>query len=171
MTMTKTRTKSADTPPATFDGIARKKMRERLTAYREFVKRQAEGESLSEDDLSQVADLLEGLGLPDYSWPRDVEASQRFAVTSGKLKVAVDAEPANRQRSLELAKEAEALQAKLRTLHEELRRTQAGAGKVAGYGQTLRQLAADHPQALADIESAVTLRVEELNRRKAVRAS
>jgi hypothetical protein len=170
MTATKTRNTEPSQPP-TFDGIARKKMRERLTAYRAFVKRQAEGESLSEGDLSQVADLLEGMGLPDFAWSRDVEAAQRFAVTSGKLKVAVDAEPANRQRSLELAKEAEALQAKLRTLHEELRRTQAGAGKVAGYGQTLRQLAADHPQALADIESAVTLRVEELNRRKAVRAS
>jgi hypothetical protein len=169
---TKTRkAPSADTPPATFDGIARKKMRERLTAYRGFVKRQAEGEALSEDDLSQVADLLEWLGLPDYSWPRDVEAAQRFAVTSGKLKAAVDAEPANRQRSLELSKEVEALQVKLRALHEELRRARAGASKAAAYSQTLSQLAVDHPQALGDVDQAVTLRLEELNRRKAGRAS
>ena len=171
MTVKTRKAPSADAPPATFDGIARKKMRERLTAYRGFVKRQAEGEALSEDDLSQVADLLEGLGLPDFSWPRDVEAAQRFAVTSSKFKAAVDAEPANRQRSLELAKEVEVLKAKLRTAHDELRRAQAGAGKVAGYGISLQQLQHDHPQALAEIDQAVTLRLEELNRRKAGRAS
>jgi phosphoglycerate-specific signal transduction histidine kinase len=166
----KTRKTEPTTPP-TFADIARKRVREQLTAYRELVMRQAGGESLSEDDLSKVADLLEGLGLPDYSWPRDVEAAQRFTVSSGKLKAAVEAEPANRQRSLELAKELEALQAKLRTLHEELRRAQAGAGKVAAYGQTLSRLQHDHPQALADIDTAVTVRLEELNSRKAARTS
>jgi len=166
-TATKTRTKSADTTPPTFDSIARKKMRERMTAYRALVKRQAEGEQLEEVELSQVADLLEGLGLPDFAWIRDVEATQRFNVTNGKFRAALDAEPLNRERAVELAREVEALQGKLRGLHEELRRAQAGAGKSAAYSLTLAQLQNDHPQALADMDEAVTLRLEELNRRKA----
>ncbi len=167
MTATKTRTKFEDTPPPTFDSIARKKMRERTTAYRAFLKQQAEGEQLTESDLGQVADLLEGMGLPDFAWTRDCEATQRFNVTNAKYRAALDAEPANRERAIELAKEVEALQGKLRMLQEELRRTQSAAGKSAAYGQALAQLQNDHPQALGDIDAAVTLRLEELNRRKA----
>jgi hypothetical protein len=167
MTATKTRTKFEDTPPPTFDSIARKKMRERTTAYRAFLKQQAEGEQLTESDLGQVADLLEGMGLPDFAWGRDCEAMQRFRVSNAKYRAALDAEPANRERAIELAREAEALQGKLRMLQEELRRTQSAAGKSAAYGQTLAQLQNDHPQALGDIDAAVTLRLEELNRRKA----
>jgi len=107
------------------------------------------------------------MGLPDFAWFRDVEAMQRFSVTNGKYRAALDAEPANRERAVELAKEVEAARAKLLTLQEELRRAQAGAGKSAAYGQTLAQLQNDHPQALGDIDAAVTLRLEELNRRKA----
>lgn len=165
-TTTKTR-KTEPAPPPTFDGIARKKMAERITAYRGFVKRHVEGESLSEDDLLQVVTLLEGMSLPDFAWSRDCEAAQRFNVTHGKLRAALDAEPANRERSRELAMEIEALQGKLRMLQEELRRAQAGAHKSTAYSHTLAQLAADHPQALGDIDTAVTLRLEELNRRKA----
>jgi phosphoglycerate-specific signal transduction histidine kinase len=171
MTTTKTRKAAEPTTPPTFADIARKRIREQLTAYRGFVERAVAGEQLEESELSQVADLLEGLGLPDFAWSRDVEAASRFAVSSGKLQAAVDAEPTNRQRTQELAKEVGVLQAKLRTLHEELRRAQSGAGKVAAYGQTLSQLQHDHPQALADIDTAVTVRLEELNRRKAGGAS
>jgi hypothetical protein len=167
MTVKTRKAPSADTTPPTFDGIARKKMRERMTAYRELVKRQAEGEQLDEADLSQVADLLEGMGLPDFAWFRDIEATQRFNVANGKYRAALDAEPANRERAVELVKEVEGVRAKLLTLREELRRAQGGAGKSAAYGQTLAQLQNDHPQALADIDQAVTLRLEELNRRKA----
>jgi hypothetical protein len=166
-TATKAKTKSADTTLLTFDSIARKKMLERMTAYRGLVKRQAEGEQLKEVELSQAADLLEGLGLPDFAWFRDVEATQRFNVTSGKFRAALDAEPLNRERAEHLRNEVEVVRAKLLTLQEELRRAQAGAGKSAAYGQTLAQLANDHPQALAPIDDAVTLRLEELNRRKA----
>lgn len=165
---TKTRTKPADpAAPPTFADIARKKMRDRLQAYRQFVKRQAEGEQLEEAELATVADCLESLGLPDYAWALHVEALQRHAAVSAKLRAVVDAEPANRQRSVELAKEVEALQAKLRTLQEEQRRTQVGAGKSAAYGQSLAQLAVEHAVVLADLDDAVTLRMEELNKRRA----
>ena len=163
----KTRAKPAEpAAPPTFADIARKKMRDRLQAYRQFVKRQAEGEQLEEADLATVADCLEALQLPDYAWALHVEALQRHAAVSAKLRAVVDAEPEKRQRSLELAKEVEVLQAKLRTLQEELRRTHAAAGKSAAYGQSLAQLAVEHAVVLADLDDAVTLRLEELNRRK-----
>lgn len=167
--MTPTATKK--TPPAaveppSFASIARKKMRARIEEYRALLKRHADGETLTEADLSHVVDLLEGMGLPDFTWSRDCEASRRFAMVSGKYKVAVDAEPANRLRCEDLAKEVEVTQTKLRVLLEELRKAQSAAAKSVAYGHTLAELATAHPHAVADIDTAVTLRLDELNRRK-----
>lgn len=163
---TKTRKTSEPTPPPTFADIARKKIRAHLETYRALLRRHADGELLSEDDLSTVADTLEALGLPDWCWPRDLEALGRHAVVQAKFKAAVDAEPANRDRAVELTSEIESLQAKLLAKREELRRAQAGATKSTTYAQTLSQLAVEHPHVLGDIDTAVTLRLEELNRRK-----
>ena len=164
-TATKTKTTPPPAPP-TFATIARKKMRERVERYRQFVKRHVEGEALQEADLVQVSDLLEGLGLPDFAWPRDIEALQRANAASVKFKAALDAEPTNRERSVELAKEIADLKKKLQVVAEEHRRAIAATGKSAAYGHTLEQLSADHPHLLADTDTAVTLRLDELNRRK-----
>lgn len=172
--MTTTTTKKTTTPaaaPLTFDDIARKKMRARLEEYRQLLRRQTEGEPLGEEELSNVVTLLEGMGLPDYTWTRDLEAVQRFSVVQGKYKAAVDAEPANQKRAGELAEEVELLQQKLHVVREELRKAQAGSGKSASYARSLTVLAAEYPQALADIDTAVRLRLEELNRRKQARTS
>lgn len=165
-TATKTKTTPPPAPP-TFAAIARKKMRERVERYREFVKRQAAGEALEEADLVQVADLLEGLGLPDFAWARDCEALHRANAANGKLKAALDAEPVAKQRVEELNHEIAALKQKLQVVTDEHRRAQGAAGKSAAYGHTLEQLSADHPHLLGDIDTAVTLRLDELNRRKA----
>lgn len=164
-TATKTKTTPPPAPP-TFATIARKKMRERIERYRGFVKRQVEGEALDEADLVQVSDLLEGLGLPDFAWARDIEALQRAYASNAKFKAAVDAEPAARQRAADLLEEIAALKAKLQALTEEHRRTQAAGHKSAAYGRTLDQLSLEHPHLLGDIDTAVTLRLDELNRRK-----
>jgi len=165
MTTTKTR-KTEPSPPPTLDGVARKKLRARLEEYRSLLAQQAAGDELTEADLIRVAEILESLGLPDFAWTRDVEAVQRHAAVKAKFRTAVDAEPANRDRSVEVARELEALQAKLLALREELRRAQAGTIKSTTYAQSMAQIEAEHPHAVGDIETAVTLRLEELNRRK-----
>lgn len=164
----KPKTRAAETAaPPTFADIASRKMRDRIEAYRKYVRRAADGEQLDDADLSDVADLLAVMSLPDYAWPLHIEAMKRHDVIAAKLKAAVDAAPANRQRSLDLGMEIEDLQAKLRTLTEERRKAEAGASKGAAYGHSLSQLAVDHAVVLGDIDAAVTLRLEEINKRRA----
>jgi len=165
-TVTKTRKTEPEAPP-TFASIARRKMRERIEAYRKHVRRAADGGQLNEADLSDVADLLSLLSLPDYSWSLHVEALKRHDVVAAKLKAALDAEPTNRQRTLELTKDIEALQAKLRTLLEDRRKAEAGTSKSASYEHSLRQMEAEHAVALGDIDTAVTLRLTEQEKRRA----
>jgi hypothetical protein len=164
-TMTKTR-KTESSPP-TFASIARRKMKERIEAYRKHVRRAADGEQLNEADLSDVADLLSLLSLPDYSWSLHIEATKRHDIIRDKLKAAVAAEPENRQRTLELTKDIEDLEAKLRMLLEERRKSQAGSSKSAAYGHSLRQIESDNAVALGDIDTAVTLRLTEQEKRRA----
>lgn len=167
MTTTATKkTAAAPVTPPTFAEVAHRMMRERVERYRKYLKRQSEGEQLEDADLSHVAELLEGLGLPDFAWARDLEALQRHAMAETKFQTALDAEPANRQRNLELMAEIQTLQAKLAALLEDQRRAQAGSNKSTTYAHSIAVLAADHPVALADIDTAVTLRLEEMNRRK-----
>lgn len=161
------KTRSRNTAPPTFADIARRKMADRITTYRQLVKRQADGETLDEADLNSVTETLEALGLPDYSWSLHVEAVKRHAVAMEKLRTVEAAAPANRQRSLELGKEIDALQAKLRTLLDERRKAESAVGKPGAYGHTVAQLEVEHALVLADMDTAVSLRMEELNKRRA----
>lgn len=166
-TTTKTRGRKAEaSAPPTLADVARRKMVAHLETYRGLLRRQADGESLTDEELSVVTEALEALGLPDWCWPRDQEALQRHAVAHAKFKAAADAEPANRDRAAELTSEVEALQAKLAGMREELRRAQAGANKSVAYGATLAQLAAEHPHVLADLDDAAQLRLDELSKRR-----
>jgi hypothetical protein len=166
-----TATKSKATPaesalPITFAEINARKVRERVEAYREIVGRHATGGRLTVDDMERAGELLEQLGLPQYTFERDVQAVQRAKATGDKLQAAVDAQPGNAERAGVLAAEIEALRIKLESLREEHRRAVAGASKGTAYEHTLRQLAAEHPHVLADLDTAVQLRIEELDRRK-----
>jgi hypothetical protein len=165
---TKTRkAPSADTPPPTFGDIARKKMQARIEAYRQHARRAADGEQLTEEALSDVADLLAVMSLPDYAWTLHVEALKRHDAVAAKLRAVVDAEPANRERSQELRREIEAVQAKLKTLMEERRLAEVAVNKPGTYGHSLAQLEAEHPVVLGDIDTAVTLRLTEQEKRRA----
>jgi len=157
---------AAPAVPVTFAEINARKVRERIESYREIVGRQAAGEVLSVADMERAAELLEHLGLPQYAFTRDAEAMQRAKVTGDKLKAAIDAQPANAQRAADLTVEIEALRKKLEMLREEHRRASAGASKGTAYDHTLRQLAHEHPHVLADLDTAVQIRIDELDRRK-----
>jgi hypothetical protein len=166
-TKTKPTRVTEDAPPPTFADIARKKMRTRLEAYRQYARRAADGDELTEADLSEVADLLAVMGLPDFAWSHHVEAMKRHDVVRAKLQAAVDAVPGGQRRGQELADEITGLQAKLRTLMEEQRKAAAAVGKPAAYGHSLAQLEAENPVVIGDIDAAVTLRLEELDKRRA----
>ncbi len=172
MTVTTSRKKN-DAPaapigPISFDEIAAKRMRERIEAYRALVKRQAAGESLSESDAETGMLLMEQLGLPQYAFNRDVEAVQRHAVVRAKWDAAVANEPANRERAKQLAGEINEAEKKLRMLREEFQRANAATGKPGTYSNTLLSLASDHPHVLADLETAVRLRLDDINRRRQI---
>ena len=161
-------TEAAPAVPVTFAAINARKVRERIESYREIVTRYAAGSTMTVEDMERAAELLEHLGLPQYAFTRDAEALQRAKVTGGKLQAALDGQPANAQRAADLAVEIEALRKKLEMLREEHRRASAAAGKGGAYDHTLRQLAAEHPTVLADLDTAVRYRIEELDRRKQI---
>lgn len=169
MAATATR-KAATSPqpvvPISFDEIARKKMRERLEAYRTFVRQYAESGTLNELEMEKAAELLDLLFLPPYAFMRDVEAVQRHNRTHSKWAAAVENEPANRERARQLNAEIAEVEKRLRALREEAQKANAATGKPSAYGQTLAQLAVDHPHVLAEIDTAVKLRIEEMNRRR-----
>jgi hypothetical protein len=161
-------TDAAPAVPVTFAEINARKVRERIESYREIVTRYAAGNTMTVEDMERAAELLEHLGLPQYAFTRDAEALQRAKVTGDKLQAALDGQPANAQRAADLAVEIEALRKKLETLREEHRRASAGASKGGAYDHTLRQLAHEHPHVLADLDTAVQHRIEELDRRKQI---
>ena len=167
---TKTRAAAATEPavPITFEEINRRKVGERIAAYREIVGRRAAGEPLAVADMERAGELLDQLGLPAFAFDRDTEAMQRFRGVRDKYDAAVEAAPAHKQRADELAAEIEAVRRKLETLREEHRIAMAKSGKGAAYLHTVAQLQHDHPHVLADLDTAVQVRIEELDRRKQI---
>jgi hypothetical protein len=166
---TATRTKSEPKPaaqPITFDEIAQRRTRERLTAYRELIRRNAAGEILTVEEMEQVLELLDVLGLPQWAHERDVQAMQRFKIAIEKYQAAIDKQPAHAIRANELAAEIETAQKKLVMLREQLHHENAKWNKPTAYDQTIKQLQSEHPHVLADLDLAVRLRTEELDRRK-----
>ncbi|MFM8496573.1 MAG: hypothetical protein ACKOEM_13785 [Planctomycetia bacterium] len=152
--------------PVTFDEIARRRVGERIEEYRAIVTRRAAGETLGMADMERAGELLDLLGLPLYSFDRDTYAVQRMRATADKMKAATDAAPGHKQRAAELAVEIDVLRKKLEALREEHRIAAAKGSKPGAYTHTVAQLKHDHPTVLADLTTAVQLRIEELDRRK-----
>jgi sulfur carrier protein ThiS len=152
--------------PVTFDEIARRKVRERIESYREIVTRRADGKPLTVADMERAGDLLDHLGLPGYAFERDTEAVLKFRAAAAKLRAAEDAVSPAKQRAEELGAEIEVLRQKLVALREEHRLTVAKVGKPTAYSTSVAMLQNDHPNVLADLDVAVRLRLEELDRRK-----
>jgi uncharacterized protein YggE len=152
--------------PVTFDEIARRKMRERIVAYREIVTRRADGKTITVSDMEQAGDLLDHLGLPGFAFERDTEAVLRFRAAAAKMQAAVDAVPAAKQRAEELAAEIEAQRQRLVALREEHRLAVAKANKPQAYVASVVTLENEHATVLGDLDVAVRLRLAELDRRK-----
>ena len=152
--------------PVTFDEIARRKMRERVEAYREIVTRRADGKTISGDDMERAGELLDHLGLPNFAFDRDAEALVKFRAAAAKLQAAVDAVPAAKQRAEELAAEIEVQRQRLVALREEHRLAVAKGNKPQAYTASVVTLENEHPTVLAALDVAVKFRLAELDRRK-----
>ena len=152
--------------PVTFDEIARRKMRERIVAYREIVTRRADGKTITVTDMEQLADLLDHLGLPGFAFDRDAEAVLKFRAAAAKMQAAVDAVPAAKQRAEELAAEIEVQRQRLVALREEHRLAVAKSHKPQAYVASVVTLENEHATVLGDLDVAVRLRLAELDRRK-----
>jgi hypothetical protein len=152
--------------PVTFDEIARRKVRERIEAYREIVTRRADGKPMTVADMEKAGDLLDHLGLPGFAFDRDTEAMLKYRAAAAKMQAAVDAVPASRERAEALSVEIEQMRQKLVALREEHRLAVCKVSKPQAYSASVVMLQNDHPNVLADLDVAVRLRVEELDRRK-----
>lgn len=150
----------------TFAEINARKVRERIEAYRDIVQRRATGGVVTVEDMERAAELLEQLGLPQFTFDRDVEAVQRLKAVTDKVQAAVEAAPAHKQRAAELVVEIEAARKRLEALREEHRIAMVKANKGGAYGQTIATLQHDHPHVLGNIDDAVRFRVQELDRRR-----
>lgn len=165
-TDTKTRRK-ATAEPVTLEQIAKRKMRDRLTAYRELVTRAAAGEQLPEVDLDKAVDLLDSLGLPHYALQRDIQARTEFDAASKAQDEARARRPANDKRLLEIAERLKTLDAELTALKSERHALGVVAdNSLAAVMARRHELEAGHPHVLLPLEDAVRFRLEQQQRKR-----
>lgn len=153
--------------PPTFEQIAERKLREKLTAYRGLVERAANAEQLEEADLEQAVELLAFLGLPEYSWRRDVTARANYDSTV-KAEGEVRAKrPANEKRLVAIGERLKALEAEVASLREERHRIGSMSDHLlAGYMTRLHELETNHPHVFLSLEDAVRFRLEQQLKRQ-----
>lgn len=156
-----------DAPPATFDDIARNKMRDTLTEYRGLVVRAARDERLSGDELARVLDLLTYMGLPDFAWDRDIKAQREHDDNASREAEARKAMPAAEARAAESWQRIEVLEQELKQLREQHHRdTRTLPARIVGHGQRRNELAAFNPHLFAAIDEAARLRMNDKNKRR-----
>lgn len=168
-TTTKTKTRKAEPDSLTFEQIAERKLRDKLTAYRELVARAAAGEQLPEADLEAATELLSFLGLPSYSWARDCKAK-------GEYDAAVKAEAEARANRPAQEARLKAVMERLKALEKEVAELNAERHRLGPvtdnllvfYGQRRRELETESPHVLAAMDDAVRFRLEQQQRRKGV---
>lgn len=161
--MTKTKKTGEDSPPPTFADIARKKLRKRLTEYRAVVDRMVAGEQLTEADMVNAYDILTGMGLPPYTFERDVQGVREHDRNLSKWNACQQREPADRERGRQIVEEITTLTKRLNELKTEAHRLSvSGSMKAAGYLQRVNELKTLHPHVLLPVDEAVDVRAAAL---------
>ncbi len=159
------RRKKSSRKPLTMEEIQEQKTRERITAYRELVTRAASGEQLGDADMTTASDLLDALGLPPYTWARDVQAKRDDDAAALDESRYRDAEPDRQEREAELSSKVEAMEAELLTLRQELRNVATGEPMtLVNVLRRRNELRANHPHVLGDVEQAVAFRLQATRR-------
>lgn len=168
----KTTRRKAPAEPLTFEQIAERKLTEKLTAYRELVARAAGGAQLPEEDLEGAVELLAFLGLPEYSWRRDIAAKADHDAAAKAEAEARLQRPVNEKRLVEIAERLKTLEAELASLREERHRIGSIADHLlAGAMGRQRELESLHPHVLTPLEDAVRFRTEQQQLRQGITVS
>lgn len=160
-----TTSNEAPAAPTTLADVSRAKMIDALRAYRRFVQRAAAGEDLTEVELGEVANALDRLALPDYAWPRDVEAQREYVHNAEREREAVSQLPAAEARAAESTARIKALEDELRRVRDQHHAdVDTLPRRIAGCGQKRNELAMLHPHVFASIEAAADLRLRVKNK-------
>jgi multidrug efflux pump subunit AcrA (membrane-fusion protein) len=161
VTATKTKKTSDPEKVVSFEELNTRKLREKMEAYRDYVRRAADGEMIAAEQLEVVGENLAYMHLPEMCWERDVRALREYREATAAAE-----EMAGKQADLDL--ETSQLVAKIQQLEAELKaaRTRLNyCGKVAPmvHANQLRrahELTIVHPHLLLDLDQAVALRAE-----------
>ena len=152
-------------PPATFDDIARSKMRDTLAEYRGLVVKAASDNRLSSEELARVLDLLAYMGLPDFAWERDIKAQREHTANAACEAEAKAALPAAEARAAESTQRIKALELELKQLREQhWHDVNVLPRKIVSSGQRRNELAALNPHVFADIDEAARMRINDKNK-------
>lgn len=151
--------------PATFDEVARAKMRDTMAKYRRFVERAAGGEQLSVEELNHVLELLTYMALPDFAWDRDIKAQREHTVNAARESEVRALIPEAQTRAAAATNRIETLEKELLTLKQQLHRdTKSLPVQLIDHGRKKNELAALNPHLFANIDDAVRLRMAEKNK-------
>jgi len=157
---TKTRSKTSEPidMAAAIDRAADREIREHLDTYRGLVRRAAGGEQLSALDADLAAAALREIGLPAMAWQRDVDAVRQFDQFGTEEQQLAATEKADGERCHAITAEIKTLEQQIATLRAEHSQLSGRPLRRVAALQRQAELRSVHPQALADIDTAVRLR-------------
>jgi len=147
-------------PKLTPEQLAAKRLQSHIEGYRKLVARVADGEDVTDDELSMVGIHLEAMGLPLRCWDQDIEALKRYRHASAQHQALTAKNDAQGQ-------VVHDLQAKLKTLEAQIQQVRgdiysAGEGhylKLVNYGRSMAELELGHGHLLGSVEHAVHQRL------------
>lgn len=143
---------------AAIDRATDREIREHLDTYRGLVRRAAAGEHLSPVDADLAAAALRELGLPAMAWRRDVDAVRRFDQFGNEEQQLAATEKADGERCRAITAEIKALEQQIAVLRAEHVQLSGRPLRRVAALQRQAELRSVHPQALADIATAVRFR-------------
>jgi hypothetical protein len=158
---TATKKPQAATEPPTFAEIAARKMAGTIEKYRGLVQRAADGVQLTGEELGEALELLSYMWLPEYCWPRDVEAQRNYKAAAAADAEAAAAVPAAQARLREIVERMKSIEAELNSLRAEQHSLHHVAEmKRVEYMRRMNELETLHPHVFADVKTATGLRSE-----------
>lgn len=164
MTMTTKKPKAA-AAPVSFEELARKRLFQSLADYREFVRRSATNETLTEEELTRVLEILDLLRLPTVAWVRDAQAFRDYQAARKAEAAALERKPGHEQRLQTILAEIKDAEQKLATLRaERLQLAESEPALRVQYARQALELEAGHPHLLAPIDQAVDLRLQAMSK-------
>ena len=149
----------ADQTPVTFDAIARKRISESLSMYRDEVARAADGEPQTEKQLCRVIEVLAALGIPESEWAADVSATREFNTYEVRRIEEEDAQPAYHAEGKRLAAEIDEVEKRLKELKAQQYAVGRRPHRLVAAVQRLEELKRQRPHLFLPLDVATERRL------------